>query len=359
MPFDKEQNWVSLPEAFKKETDIRENIDIDKLCTFGIKPLDDAFICILKDDLIVIGADSGIGKSTLALSIARTNIQKGKKVALYYLEGGYEEAISKMKWRDIIEEYYKNYHCLGIDINYQRWALNIEKHGALKEIECKVWDIYKEKYQDNLFFYNSKQGLTVDSLITSLLDFEKLIPNETNSGITIKIGLDLIIIDHLQYFSLTKAESEIFEITEILRTVKNIANHHKIPVILISHLKKRTKDRGCPNQEDFYGSSNIPKIASTAIIIAPDPEKDNFLTGIYPTYFRVVKSRVGIRSNYACMIDFDLHKNSYAENYEMYRIDTFGNIYPDALKEEEKPKWAKIKPCVKKEIPNYQDKEED
>lgn len=340
-----DKNWISLEEAFKKETNIRENIDISKLCTFGIKPLDDAFIRICKNDLIVIGADTGRGKSTMALQIAKTNVQKGKKVALYYLEGGYEDAIAQMKWQDIANDYYKNHSIKGINMDYRDWKLNINKNSLLQAIECKIWEEYKEKYKNNLFFYNSRRGLTVDDLINSLLDFYKLVPNDSPNPFetTGKMGLDLIIIDHLQYFSLTKPESEIFEITEILRTVRSITNVHNVPIVLISHLRKKSKDRGLPDQEDFYGSSNIPKVATVAITIASDIEDDSFSAGIYPTYIRIVKSRLGIRSNYAFAINFNLHKRAYEDIYKMYRIDNHGNI-PDKdkpLTEDEKPKWAR------------------
>lgn len=333
-------DWIALQNAFKIETDIRENTDVSKLCTYGIKPLDDALICINRDELVVIGADSGVGKSEMGINIAQANVKRGKKVALYYLEGGYLEAISRMKWRDIIEEYYRNYSHLGIDMDYRKWALNINKSSVLKEIECKVWEKYKEDYKDNLFFYASKEGLTVDNFTSSLLDFHELRAADGGFGITGKVELDLMIIDHLQYFSLTKAESEIFEITEILRTVKGITDNFKIPCLLMSHLRKKAKDRGLPGQEDFYGSSNIPKIANTAITICPSFKKDNMAFGIYPTYLRVVKSRIGVRTNYAFLVNFSLHKRCYENDYEIYRLDGYGNVNKDPLIKDERPKWA-------------------
>lgn len=337
------QDWTPLEDAFKNEADIRKNVEKDKLCTFGIKPLDDALICMARNELVVIGADSGVGKSEMCLQIARTNIKKGKKVALYYLEGGYEEAIQRMKWANIAEEYYKNYSHKGIDMDYKKWILNLieDKDKVLDIIESKVWDDYKEQYKNNLMFYSAKGGLDIEKFLSSLLEFHKLvrIKEEGPFNTEGKLDVDLVIIDHLQYFSLMKAESELFEITEILRAVKNITEHFKVPVVLISHLRKKTKDRGLPDQQDFYGSSNIPKIASTAITIASATEKDNLRLGLYPTYIRVVKSRIGIRSNYAFLINFNLAKRSYENRYEISRLDNWGNVLIDPITEDEKPKW--------------------
>jgi replicative DNA helicase len=334
-------NWTKLDEAFKNEAISRADINVDDLCIYGIKPLDDSLVCIPKNELVVIGADSGAGKSELSLKIAQVNAKRGKKVAMYYLEGGYTEALARMKWRDIAQEYFKNYSHLGIDMDYRKWSLNMLRDTALMEIESKVWEKYKNEYKNNLIFYSSKNGLDLDKLLSSLLDLHKLIPNEAGTGITTKLDLDLIIIDHLQYFSLMKAESEIFEITEILKSVKNITEHFNTPVILVSHLRKKARDRGLPGQEDFYGSSNIPKIASTAITLAPSSDKDNLSEGIYPTYIRVAKSRVGVKSNYAFLIDFYLDRREYSDTYDIVRLDNFGNVAENSLTEEQKPKYTR------------------
>lgn len=332
------KDWKSLEDAFTDESETRLNTNINDLCIYGIKPLDDSLVCIAPNELVVIGSDSGYGKSEMAINIARTNIKRGKRVALYYLEGGYKEAISRMKWRDIADEYFKNYSHLGIELDYRKWMLNLLQNETLRKIESKIWERYKAEYKNNLFLYSAKQ-LNADTFMSSLLEFHKLVPVKDGSPFIMggKMDVDLVIIDHLQYFSLTKAENEIFEITEILRKVKNITDNLNTPVVLISHLRKKTRDRGLPGQEDFYGSSNIPKIASTAITLTPSSEKDNLQKGIYPTYIRVVKSRIGVRPNYAFLVDFYLDRREYADEYVIYRLDNFGNV---ASEPTEKPRWT-------------------
>jgi len=239
-----------------------------------------------------------------------------------------------MKWRDITKMYFEDYKFRKADINFKRWMYNDSTAEVLTELEAKVNDEYKEKFKENLYFYPTTKDFTIDKFLTSLLGFHELF--------TTTLALDLIVIDHLQYFSLTKADNEITEITKILREVKNITEHYNIPVILISHLRKRGKNNGLPSHEDFYGSGNIAKIATTAITIAPDNERDNLSKSIYPTFLRVVKSRVGIRPNYAFLVDFDLKTNTYAEEYEMYRVNEMGQPASTPIIEEDKPKWARI-----------------
>lgn len=342
-------SFLKWQECFKLEAEHRLDTNISQLCTYGIKPLDDALICINRGELVVIGADSGVGKTELAIQIASHNAKAGKKVALFHLEGGYREAIARMKWRDICQEYYLNHKGSGLEMNYQKWIVNVDQDPLMMQLEQKVWNHYKEKYGENLFIHHREEGeVTLTEFLISLMDFHSLY---TAAGKVIQsdprykgFELDLIVIDHLQYFSLDQGENEISEITKIIREVKKVTDKYGIPVVLISHLRKKTKDRGLPDQQDFYGSSNIPKIANTAITITPQINKEDFYTGIYPTWLRIVKSRVGIRSSIAILSDFDGNSKAYSDKYEIYKVNNDGHTSPEALLKHELPRWAQGSP---------------
>ena len=338
---------MSWDKTFRLEADDRLNIMPSRLCRFGIGHLDDALYGILPNDLVVIGADSGAGKSEIGLAIAQYNARAGKKVMLYFLEGGGIEAMARLKWRDIIRVYFDSYK-FGVDLDYRKWRMNLydeETAKILLDIEARVYSEYKTKFKDNLNIYNVTNNFSIDDLLMSLLDLydmEKSICDRTLKG---GFGLDLIVIDHLQYFDLTIGENEIQATTKILKEVKKITDIYRIPVVLISHLRKKGKDRGLPDQEDFYGSSNIPKIASLAITIAPDKENYNLANGIYPTFFRICKSRTGITSNFAIKCDFELRTRTYKKQYQLYRINNFGAVSEEALNYLELPSWAKEGNC--------------
>ena len=338
-------SFLSWDEGFKRESQERLNTNVNKLCTYGIKPLDDALFCINKKELVVIGADSGIGKTELAIQIASHNAKSGKKVALYHLEGGYREAMARMKWKDICQEFYRTHQGSYVDIDYRKWSVNFEQDRILTQIEAKIWEDYKDKYRENLYLYHSDGDLTLTDFLASLLDFHSLkTAAEHYSGeANRKAGfdLDLIIIDHLQYFSLEQNENEISEITKIIRAVKKVTEDYGIPVVLISHLRKKTKDRGLPDQPDFYGSSNIPKIATTAITITPQMNTEDFASQIYPTWMRIVKSRIGIRASMAILANFDGKKKEYAQDYWLHKVSSDGFPATDPMVESELPKWAK------------------
>ena len=338
-------SFLPWDQAFKQESEHRLDIDINKLCRYGISFLDDSVKCILPNELVIIGAKSGQGKSDLGLQIAAHNAKRGKRVAVYYLEGGHKEAIARIKWRDICSIYYDTYKELGIEMDYHSWLVNDHIHPVLNKIETEVYLDYQDAYKNNLFFYNAKAGLTIEDFLSSLLDFHDL---KTSFGATFGdvartkgFDLDLIIIDHLQYFSLTQGENEYAEVTNIIREVKNITDNYNIPVVLISHLRKTGKDTGLPDMEDFHGSSNIPKISTTSIMISPATDKQQLAMNIFPTYMRVVKSRVGIKSTYAALIDFDLTMRRYQDKYDLCKVNYFGEVAIEPMAAGEKPRWAR------------------
>jgi len=334
-----EESMLTWKEVFKEESKSRLNLDVNKLCKYGIRPLDDALKCIMPNELVVIGADSGAGKSELGLHIALTNAKQNKTVALYFLEGGHIEAMARMKWRDVAKKYYDKYSSSGIEMDYSLWRTNQMKDLVIQGIESEVYEEYQNELKNNLFIYPISEGFTLADLTSSLWSFHSL--ETAFAGIDPSgFNLDLIVIDHLQYFSLAEKETEIEAITNILKAVNHITSDYKIPVVLISHLVKKKMDRGLPDQEDFYGTSNIPKISSTAIVISPDSKNENFSTNIYHSFFRIVKSRVGVRSSLAMRVEFDLKTRSYCDEYELYRVGKKGLIAKNPLSDDEKPNWA-------------------
>ena len=335
-------DWLDWKTAYQEEEETRLDIKKSDLCTYGVSVLDDPLLAIAKNELVVIGADTGMGKSELVLHIARHNAQNGKRVVLFYLEGGHLEAMQRMKWRDICELYYRE-HQKGeyLEMDFRKWMFNELDKQKLTDLSAQVYSEYQEKYKDNLYLFPIKTDFTIDNFISGLLDFHTLAPDKKNPFlIGSNFAIDLVIIDHLQYFSLAKDENEITEITKILRIVKDLVDKSNFPVILVSHLRKKGKDRGLPGVDDFYGSSNIPKIATTAITIAPDTKNDDLHNGIFPTYFRIVKSRIGLRSNYAMLCNFNLAKRTYEDEYKIVKLDVMGNILPE-LNYNQLPKWAR------------------
>lgn len=334
--------FTKYTDAFKDETDFRLNLNPDKLCTYGIKPLDDANVAIAPNELVVIAASSGYGKTEAALAISRHNAMRGKRVAHYHLEGGAVEAIQRMKWRDISELYFSTYYKEHIELDYRNWAMNKDQSPLMLKMESEVYTNLKDKLQNNLYFYNRPEGLTCEDFTKSLLDFHNLElafenPFEVKGG----YNLDLIVLDHIHYFRYPDEEQEIRAITNIMLAVRDVVDKYHIPVVLVAHFRKLPRGHGVPDKDDIYGSSNIHKMANTCIIIHPDHEKDKSSEGLYPTYLRIAKSRIGIRPCDCIQVDFDIHTRSYKENYDMIKVFPNGSVAGEVMTEMEKPRWAR------------------
>ncbi len=73
---------IDWKESWENERKNRISVDPKRICTFGIKPLDDALVGFLPDDLIVFAADSGTGKTQIGQDVAVHNAINGRNVAL-------------------------------------------------------------------------------------------------------------------------------------------------------------------------------------------------------------------------------------------------------------------------------------
>jgi hypothetical protein len=162
------------------------------------------------------------------------------------------------------------------------------------------------------------------------------------------LDVDLIIIDHLQYFDIQDSRNENLEVTKIVKKCKEITNFYNIPIVMVSHLRKRDKERGLPNQEDFFGSSNTPKISSQSITITPEHSGADYANGIYPTFFRICKSRSGAETELATLCNFNSRTGEYDKHYDIYALvqdKPHTKLEPGRL-----PKWARAYEDINQQI---------
>ena len=85
-----------------------------------------------------------------------------------------------------------------------------------------------------------------------------------------ELDVDLVIIDHLHYFARDiKNASE--ELGKITMTFKKNAIRHKLPIILISHIRKLGKDEDLSG-DSLRGSSLIAQDSDIVLMVNRDPE---------------------------------------------------------------------------------------
>ena len=314
-----EKAFVEIDDALDRAQQDRSSIDPGKIPQYHIKYLDHVLYGIAPAELVIIGADTGRGKSHMANHIVLENAKRGKKVYYFSLEGHRSEVINRWKWGKICREYFKNPR--GIKMHFGLYEMNSIK--GIEEEERIATEELREEAK-NVFLYDRKESLNVRNLTQKL------------SSVS---DADLIVIDHLHYFDMIDDRSENDNISEIMKTVKSITESpERTPVVLVSHLRKKSNLRGLPDNEDFMGSSNIPKIATTCILLSPNHENHDIAEGKYATIVRVSKSRAGASTTVAAEMFFDSRSGTYDDAYR------FGKVVSGEYKKlahEEWPYWAR------------------
>jgi len=322
------ESMMAFREGFRKEREARIVAAKGNL-SFGVSFLDDAFGGIYTNDLIVLGAKTGIGKTHLATVIARKNAANGKRVHFFALEAEQYEIERRIKYQILADSFYgllKDKYP-WIKLNYMDWYYGkFESEFGLieKEIEETFQDIYPELKT----IYRGTGDYTID-------DFGK-------QFLAIQDQTDLVIIDHLHYFD-SDNENENRAVKQIVKKIRDLALMAGRPVILIAHLRKKEKRSRelIPTIEDFHGSSDIGKIATKALIVAPY-RTDSFIKNEWPTFMRIEKCRTDMsRTRYIGVTGFDTRTNQYADRYYLGWLTNFDEEYRQIENANDLPYWAK------------------
>jgi len=306
-------------------------IDIIK---YPIGFLNEALTGISRSELVLIGADTGIGKTELANSIAFHNAKMGKRVYLFSLEGDKYEVVNRERYKRYVAMVMltnkdKQSHERFVKIvPYKQFILNDFNFKVDIPLEILELDKLMSLEYKNLKIYSREDDLNIKTFCTHL----EMISDDA----------DLVIIDHLHYFDFL-SNNEHAEITEIMKKIKKLQNKLRIPIVIVSHLRKKQNDRIFPDNNDFHGSSNIPKQADTCIILShigtDDEDYENQISrGVYKTGMRITKSRTGMSQRIIGVVDYNLFERRYSDNYELY-ICLPHDVKP--LDRDKYPKWAK------------------
>ena len=294
---------------------------------YGVRFLDDKLEGINKGEVILIGADSGIGKSTLASQIAKKNTENGIKTALFSIEnqsGDYKRKeiwrkykVKAKDWDLTFRKFNKLVYCRLVDIDIYQESKN--------EVEKEMKDLYLVEFTENLF--------TLTELQIGIKDAVK------------QHGCKLVIFDHIDY--LDEDEQELVYDKEIggnkiinkkqdnktflKRTMKSLRDiqrgYDDIPIVVFSQLRKNNDSKMIiPSLDEFYGSGDKVKIATTVIVLSPDYEKNKeaFNTTERYTFICIRKDRFDGKGLARCV--FDIKKQAYTDTYIEGYTDKWGYV---------------------------------
>lgn len=250
---------------------------------------------IADNELMVIGSPSGFGKTTFANCLAFELLASGLKPCFMSLENTMGDTLklrAYLIWKQKTRIW---------DIKFREWKeLPINQNIEESYLEAN-------KLIDQIVLIENSGIYKIENLITDL----DRVKNQ---------GANVIILDHLDFIDADDTQIASSQ-TFMMQTIKTFVETNKIPMIAFSQLSKKIDKKVIiPEYNDFYGSSNKSKMATSIIMIQRDFDNTIASENKYSTYFVVRKDRYGSNTNVGERIYFDAKRGCY-DNHG-YRIST-------------------------------------
>lgn len=209
----------------------------------GFTALDNLLAGFQRSDLIILAARPSMGKTALALDIARqTAIQHQTPVGIFSLEMSSQQLVDRM---------------LAAEARVDAWKLRTGKITTDDEFE-RIRDAMERL---------SKAPIYIDDApATNALSMRSVARRLKRES-----GIGLLIVDYLQLMTPTSnrsLESLVQQVTEISRSLKTLARELDVPVLALSQLSRAIETRrGRPRLSDLRDSGSIEQDADVVMFI--------------------------------------------------------------------------------------------
>lgn len=211
----------------------------------GFPGLDNITSGLQKSDLIILASRPSLGKTSLALDIARHAATKAKVcVGLFSLEMSREQVVDRLIAAQA-----------GIDL----WRLRngrLSSEGDDNDF-VRIRDAMEELSQAPIFID--------DAAMPTVMQIRTM-----SRRLQAERGLDLIIVDYLQLIKgHDRAENRVQEVTEISRSLKALAKELNVPVLALSQLSRAVESRtdARPKLSDLRESGSLEQDADLVMFI--------------------------------------------------------------------------------------------
>jgi replicative DNA helicase len=210
----------------------------------GFKDLDNKLAGLQKSDLIILAARPSMGKTSLALDIARRAATiHNVPVGIFSLEMSSQQLVDRM---------------LSAESQVDSWKLRTGQNLSI-EHDFSAIRTAMERLSRAPIYIDDQPGNNILKMraVARRLKSEK--------------GLGLIIVDYLQLMVPTQSRNSdnvVQQVTEISRSLKNLARELDVPVLALSQLSRAVEQRGGkPRLSDLRDSGSIEQDADVVIFI--------------------------------------------------------------------------------------------
>jgi replicative DNA helicase len=241
----------TLSEAWERLDHLHKTKDELRGVPTGFPELDVKLAGLQKSDLIILAARPSMGKTSLALDIARKTAVKHKiPVAIFSLEMSSQQLVDRM---------------LSAESQVENWKIRTG-HNLSVEHDFKAIGEAIGRLSEAPIYIDDQAG----NNILKMRAVARRLKNEK--------GLGLIVVDYLQLMVPTQARGSdnlVQQVTEISRSLKNLARELDVPVLALSQLSRAVEQRGGkPRLSDLRDSGSIEQDADVVMFIHRESDVD-------------------------------------------------------------------------------------
>ncbi len=224
----------------------------------GFHGLDNKLSGLRKSDLIILGARPSLGKTSLALDIARhVGIRENQPVGVFSLEMSKDQIIDRL---------------IAAEAEVPLWKL---RTGQLhNETDFMLIQAALDKLSKAPIFIDD----TASPNILQMRSMARRLQSEH--------GLSLLVVDYLQLIQpRTHSDNMVHQITEISRNLKALSRELNVPILALSQLSRgvEQRDNKVPRLADLRESGSIEQDADIVLLLYredktkanPSPDEQN------------------------------------------------------------------------------------
>ena len=283
------------------------NTKPEDIVEFGYPELDNQMTGIFRGELVVIGGETGTGKTTFATNIIYKT-SKNRKCYIFALEDRlvyYGQKLLYFKIGALRKEDNKSFY------PWNAFIRNEIKSSEYYEYHNKAKEGLKN---DNIEFYCADEVMTIEKM-------EAVLEKKVSEGV------ELFLIDHLHVFDLMRGDSSKADyIEKVMVSLKTLQNKTGARILLVVHYKKLNGLK--PTLDSFKDSISIVQNANYVINLWRD--RDSKDTPEFPneTFFYIPKAR-NPNGEATLTAVFDKTSNDY-----IFSSPTFGTPQENAINSE-------------------------
>ncbi|HOO47966.1 MAG TPA: replicative DNA helicase [Candidatus Paceibacterota bacterium] len=294
----------SLPDAWTRLEKLHENKGGLRGIPTGFDELDQYLSGLQPSDLIILAARPSVGKTTLALDIARqASLKFNFPTVIFSLEMSTQQLVDRM---------------LAAESRVNAWSLRTG-HLSTENDFSKIRDSL-----DRL----SKAPIFIDDMAGNSIIRMRSICRRIKA----EHGLGLIVVDYLQLMSTSKNyDNMVNQVTEISRSLKALAKEFNVPVLALSQLSRAVETRGGrPKLSDLRDSGSIEQDADVVMFIhredrnKDESERDNITEILIEKHRNGPVGKVNLYFDQKSTTFVSIDKNSQAPaDYQEETIEGF------------------------------------